>query len=119
MDLWRSGIRLHANLRVARGTQVRVECEEIIAEGVVWPEGTVRYLNVRGKVYDGEDGRPQRMTGLCWDVTERRLLITWPRCRVLGEVRNCWALKAGQYRIGLKIAEIVAIGELEHETSAA
>ena len=39
---------------------------------VVWSEGTIRYLTVRGKIYDGESKRPQRLTGLCWDVTERR-----------------------------------------------
>jgi PAS domain S-box-containing protein len=39
---------------------------------VVWPEGAVRSMAVRGKVYYGEAGRPQRLTGVCWDVTERR-----------------------------------------------
>jgi PAS domain S-box-containing protein len=37
---------------------------------VVWPEGAVRSLAVRGKVYYGEAGRPDRLTGVCWDVTE-------------------------------------------------
>ena len=39
---------------------------------VVWPDGTVRSLAARGKVYYGEAGRPQRLTGVTWDVTERR-----------------------------------------------
>ena len=39
---------------------------------VVWPEGAVRSLAVRGKVYYGEAGRPCRLIGICWDVTERR-----------------------------------------------
>jgi diguanylate cyclase (GGDEF)-like protein len=50
-----------------RGTDYNTESR------VVWPEGTIRCLTVRGKIYDGESGRPQRLTGLSWDLTERRL----------------------------------------------
>jgi PAS domain S-box-containing protein len=39
---------------------------------VVWPTGAVRSLSSRGKVYYTEAGQPQRLIGLCWDVTERR-----------------------------------------------
>jgi PAS domain S-box-containing protein len=39
---------------------------------VVRPEGEVRSLATRGKVYYGADGQPQRLTGVTWDVTERR-----------------------------------------------
>ncbi len=39
---------------------------------VVWPDGTVRSLVARGKVYYTADGQPERLTGVTWDVTERR-----------------------------------------------
>jgi len=39
---------------------------------VVWPDGAVRCLAARGKTYYGEAGRPLRLVGVCWDVTERR-----------------------------------------------
>jgi len=39
---------------------------------IVWPEGTVRILATRGKVYYGQGGQPERLTGVTWDVTERR-----------------------------------------------
>jgi K+-sensing histidine kinase KdpD len=39
---------------------------------VVWPEGAVRSLAARGKVYYGDAGLPYRLIGVCWDVTERR-----------------------------------------------
>jgi PAS domain S-box-containing protein len=39
---------------------------------VVWPDGTVRSLATRGKVYCTETGQPLRLTGVTWDVTERR-----------------------------------------------
>ncbi len=38
---------------------------------VRWAEGTIRSLAVRAKIYH-DLGRPQRLTGVCWDVTERR-----------------------------------------------
>ena len=39
---------------------------------IVWPDGTVRFLATRGKVYYDIAGRPMRFTGVTWDVTERR-----------------------------------------------
>ena len=39
---------------------------------VVWPEGAIRHLAARAKVYRGGDGRPSRLTGVSWDITERR-----------------------------------------------
>jgi len=39
---------------------------------VVWPDGTIRILATRGKVDYSEDGQPLRLTGVTWDVTERR-----------------------------------------------
>ena len=39
---------------------------------IVRPDEGVRHLTACGKVYLGEDGRPQRITGVTWDVTEQR-----------------------------------------------
>jgi PAS domain S-box-containing protein len=39
---------------------------------IVRPDGRVRYLVARGKVYCDEAGQPNRLTGVSWDVTERR-----------------------------------------------
>jgi PAS domain S-box-containing protein len=39
---------------------------------VVWPDGTVRFLTSRGKVYRDGAGSPARMSGVCWDVTDRK-----------------------------------------------
>jgi PAS domain S-box-containing protein len=39
---------------------------------VVWPEGSVHSLSARGKVFRGENNQPQRLTGVCWDVSERK-----------------------------------------------
>ncbi len=39
---------------------------------VVQPDGAVRTLATRGKVYYAKDGHPERLTGVTWDITERR-----------------------------------------------
>ncbi len=39
---------------------------------VIWPDGTMRVLASRGKVYRDPAGRPVRMAGVCWDVTDRK-----------------------------------------------
>jgi len=38
---------------------------------IVQPDGAVRFLAARGRVY-AKDGRPERLTGVSWDITERR-----------------------------------------------
>jgi PAS domain S-box-containing protein len=39
---------------------------------IVRPDCAVRSLSTRGQVYYGEGGRPLRLTGVTWDMTERR-----------------------------------------------
>jgi diguanylate cyclase (GGDEF)-like protein len=43
-------------------------------ERVVWPDGQVRTLASWGEVIADDEGRPARMVGICWDVTDRREL---------------------------------------------
>jgi len=37
---------------------------------VVWQDSSVHVLGDRGKVYRDSEGRPQRMIGISWDITE-------------------------------------------------
>jgi PAS domain S-box-containing protein len=39
---------------------------------IVWPDGAVRTLATRARVYSDKAGQPERLTGVTWDVTERR-----------------------------------------------
>jgi PAS domain S-box-containing protein len=39
---------------------------------VITPNGEVRAVVARGTVYYDDNGAPARLTGVCWDVTERR-----------------------------------------------
>jgi len=38
----------------------------------VWPDGTIRHIAARGKVHRDSTGRAERMTGICWDITEAK-----------------------------------------------
>jgi PAS domain S-box-containing protein len=40
---------------------------------VVWPDGTIRDLSARGKVIRSAGRTDARMTGVFWDITERKL----------------------------------------------
>ncbi len=39
---------------------------------VIYPDDTIRYIGVRGKVFRDKDGKPMRMLGACWDMTNRK-----------------------------------------------
>jgi diguanylate cyclase (GGDEF)-like protein/PAS domain S-box-containing protein len=43
-------------------------------ERIVWPDGQVRTLASWGEVVADEEGKPLRMVGICWDITERRAI---------------------------------------------
>jgi PAS domain S-box-containing protein len=39
---------------------------------VVWPDGSVRWLDDKGKTFSDSSGRPVSLTGACIDITERK-----------------------------------------------
>lgn len=39
---------------------------------VLWPDGTVRYIEAHGMVLRDEEGCPSRMIGVNWDITDRK-----------------------------------------------
>jgi PAS domain S-box-containing protein len=55
---------------------------------VVWPDGTERALASRGKVYRDATGKPLRMSGVCLDITERRLAAEQRQARETAEAAN-------------------------------
>ncbi len=38
----------------------------------VWPDDSIHHIAARGKVHRDSAGRPVSMTGVCWDITERK-----------------------------------------------
>ena len=60
---------------------------------ITCPDQTIRFLTARGKVYCDESGRPSRLTGVTWDVSEReeaeeRLRATARRLVAEGKFRE-------------------------------
>ena len=41
-------------------------------ERVIWPDGQVRTLASWGEIVVDDEGRPARMVGICWDITDRK-----------------------------------------------
>ncbi len=39
---------------------------------IIYRDKSIRYLREQGKVYRDQRGRPFRMTGVCWDVTQHK-----------------------------------------------
>jgi PAS domain S-box-containing protein len=60
--------RIYAEITHAVRRQSEVDAEF----RMLWPDGSIHDLAVRGKVYRNASGRAVRMTGLCWDVTVRK-----------------------------------------------
>lgn len=40
-----------------------------------WPSGEIRYIRAKGQIFYDEAGKPSRMAGANWDVTERQALL--------------------------------------------
>ena len=62
----RERVQRECAMSIERGTEFSSEFR------VVRPNGAVRFLVARGKVYNDDGGQPSRLTGVTWDVSERR-----------------------------------------------
>lgn len=49
---------------------------DVLEFRMIWPDGALRWLAARTSVLPGPDGRPQRVLGVLWDVTERMRDVT-------------------------------------------
>ena len=76
--------------RIARETTAAVESDAPYDTEyrVVWPNRTERVLASRGKVYRDGDGKPPRMAGVCWDITERCLVAEQRQAREAADAAN-------------------------------
>jgi PAS domain S-box-containing protein len=81
-------------------------CEKCAREGadfdmefrVIWPDGSVHWLDDKGKTFRDAEGRPSYMTGACVDITERK--------------HNEEALRSSQLRLA-SIYEVAPVGIAE------
>jgi PAS domain S-box-containing protein len=78
---------VHPDDRARAGRSLNGTVDETTGKGleyrVVWPDGSLRWLEGRGDVVYGDGGRPVCMTGVCVDVTQRKL--TEQKLRFLAE----------------------------------
>ena len=71
--------QLHPEEREVSVARVRAALEDPQAQGfevehrAVWPDGTIRWLLGHGRVVRDATGRPRRLTGTSWDITDRKL----------------------------------------------
>jgi PAS domain S-box-containing protein len=54
---------------------------------VVWPDGSIHYISARGMLVRDDAGRPARINGIIWDITDRRRAEE-ERERLLAEIEN-------------------------------
>jgi len=40
---------------------------------IIWPDGSIRYIKANGQTFRDDQGRPVRMIGVNYDITERKL----------------------------------------------
>lgn len=65
-----------------------------IRHRVVWPDGTVRWLEGQGRIETGSDGKPKDGYGIVYDVTERSTRSTLEREREELRRREAQAVEA-------------------------
>ena len=56
-------IRIHASRRDTLEHEMQLE----------WPDGSPHWIALRARVLAGPPGQPERMHGVCWDVTQTRM----------------------------------------------
>ncbi|RKH17632.1 PAS domain S-box protein [Corallococcus sp. CA047B] len=59
-------------IRAAVGRTLSEQVDYDIDYRVVWPDGSVHWVSVQGRLIPGPDGRPARMIGASRDITERK-----------------------------------------------
>lgn len=62
----RANVRSRLDAAIAAGENYQMEFR------VVWPDDSIRWLAGKGEVFRGPDGKPNRILGVNWDITERK-----------------------------------------------
>jgi PAS domain S-box-containing protein len=74
-EAWLAGVHPNDRARCDEAIQqaLRNEKSYNIEFRVLWPDGTTHYIKADGHVVWDEQGNPLRMTGINYDITERKL----------------------------------------------
>jgi PAS domain S-box-containing protein len=97
---------VHPDDREQSGTVLRLAMQNLSRfaydHRIVRLDGSVRMLHTRGEVVGSDDGRPLRLIGSCWDITDR-----WEAMRSAETARAAAEAAAEQLRaLGTRLAEI-------------
>jgi signal transduction histidine kinase/CheY-like chemotaxis protein len=73
-DAYLSDIHPEDRESVARSLRSAVDqgTEHHIEYRLVWPDGSIHWIEARGRVLHDESGKPVRMIGICIDIKERK-----------------------------------------------
>jgi PAS domain S-box-containing protein len=73
-DYWRAGVHPEDVARCDQEVAMALHGEKEFGTEfrVVWPDGTVRHIQALAMVLRDADGKPLRMIGTNWDITERK-----------------------------------------------
>jgi signal transduction histidine kinase/PAS domain-containing protein/ActR/RegA family two-component response regulator len=59
-------------VRINLGNNSHGESESGIEYRIVWPDGSIHWLEGRGDIFRNEQGEPELMAGICVDITQRK-----------------------------------------------
>jgi PAS domain S-box-containing protein len=76
----------------------------------IWPDGSVKYISARGKVHGDDAGRAVLMTGVCWDITERK----WAEEEIQRRVEELRRAKEEWERTFNSVPDLIAIIDDRH-----
>ncbi|MDP3429414.1 MAG: PAS domain S-box protein, partial [Desulfomicrobium sp.] len=73
-DYWRAGVHPEDVARCDQEVAMALHGEKEFGTEfrVIWPDGTVRHIQALAMVLRDADGKPLRMIGTNWDITERK-----------------------------------------------
>lgn len=61
-----------ASIKMALSRTIEHDVPYEVEYRSVWPDGSIHYINARGTLVRNDAGRPARINGLIWDISERK-----------------------------------------------
>ncbi|MFN6540262.1 MAG: PAS domain-containing protein [Nostoc sp. EkiNYC01] len=55
---------------IARSLEEKVDCD--IEYRIIWPDGSIHWIDAKGRVFYDADGKPVKLTGTAQDITQRK-----------------------------------------------
>ncbi len=64
----------HEKIKAALARTVEQDIPYELSYRVIWPDGSVHYITVRGRLVRDDKGQPSKINGILWDITDQRIL---------------------------------------------